>query len=101
MCLDIFANQFIHVYLKEGCPIPLPCTKWKIHKIGETKKWEFVFMDKQVLFQDLMAELEKLSKKPTNHLNPIYYDTPTPEKAKGEFKVIEDEDDSISLAIAR
>jgi hypothetical protein len=41
----------------------------------------------------------KPQKKPTNHPNPIYCDTPTPEKPKEEFEVIEEvEDDSLSLA---
>jgi len=46
-----------------------------------------------------MSKEPKPPKKPTNELNLIYCDTPTPEKPKGEFKVIEeDEDDALSLA---
>jgi len=45
-----------------------------------------------------MAKVEKLPKKPTNHLYPTYRDTPTPKNVKGGFEVIE-EDDSNSRAI--
>jgi len=56
-------------------------------------------MDRQALFKGLMSTEPKLPKKSTNHLNLIYCDTPTSEKPKEEFEVIEeDEDDSISLA---
>jgi hypothetical protein len=45
-----------------------------------------------------MSKVEKLPKKPTNHLNQIYCDTITLEKLRREFEVIaEEEDDSISL----
>jgi len=73
--------------------------EWKNHKIDGAKKWEFVFIDRQTLFKYPMSKEPKPPKKPTNHLNPIYCDTPTLEKSKREFEVIEeDEDDSISLA---
>jgi len=85
--------------MKEGCPIPLSCTEWKNHKIGDAVKCEFAFMDRQELFKYLMSSEPKPPKKLTNHLNPIYCDTPIPVKPKGEFEVIEeDEDDSLSLA---
>jgi len=46
-----------------------------------------------------VSKESKPPKKPTNQFNPIYYDTPTPEKPKGEFEVIEeDKDDALSLA---
>jgi len=99
MWLDLIPNHFIHVYMKEGCPLPPSCKEWKNHKIDEAEKREFAFMDIHAFFKDLMSMEPKPPKKPTNHLNPIYCDTPTPEKLKGEFEVIEqDEDDSLSIA---
>jgi len=56
-------------------------------------------MDRQALFTDLMSKELKPPKKPTIEHNPIYCETPTPEKPIGEFEVIEeDEDDALSLA---
>jgi len=99
MCLDLIPGHFLHVYMKEVCLIPPSCTKWKNHKIDEAKKWEFAFFDRQALFKDLMSKELKPPKKLTNHLNPSYCDTPTPEKPKGEFEVIEeDEDDYLLVA---
>jgi hypothetical protein len=66
--------------MKEGSPIPPSCTEWKNQKISEDEKWEFSFMVRQALFEDLMFKIEKSLKKSTNHLNPIYCDTHTPEK---------------------
>jgi len=55
-------------------------------------------MDRQALFKDLMSKEPKPQKFPTNELNPIYYDIPTPEKPKQEFEVLEeDEGDALSL----
>jgi len=99
MCVGLILNHFNHVYLKDSCPIPPSCTEWKNHKIDEVEKLEFAFLDRQALFKGLMSTELKSPKKPTNHLNPIYCDTPTLEKSKGELEVIEeDEDDSPSLA---
>jgi NADH:ubiquinone oxidoreductase subunit len=82
MWLGLIPNHIIHVYLKESCPIPPSCTGWKNHKIDEAEKWEFTFVDRQALFKDIMSTELKPPKKPTNHLNSIYCDTPTPEKPK-------------------
>jgi len=49
-------------------------------------------MDRQSLFEVLKSKESKPPKKPTNHLNPIYCYTPTPEKPKGEFEVIEEDE---------
>jgi hypothetical protein len=99
MCLGLIPDHFLHVYLKDGCPLPPSCMEWSNHKIDEAEQWKFAFMDRQSLFKDIMSNEPKPSKKPTNHLSPIYSDTLTPEKPKGEFEVIkEDEDDSLSLA---
>jgi len=55
-------------------------------------------MDGQALFKDLMSTEPKPPKKPANHLNPIYCDTLTLKKPKGEFEVIEkNEYDSLLL----
>jgi len=67
--------------------------EWKNHKIVEDEQWKFEFMD---LFKVLVSKEPKPPRKPTNHLNPIYCDTPTPEKPKGEFEVIEE--DALSVA---
>jgi hypothetical protein len=46
-----------------------------------------------------MSKKLKPPKKPTNHLDPIYCDSSTPEKPKGEFEVFEeDEDGYLSVA---
>jgi hypothetical protein len=73
--------------------------EWTNQKISEAEQWEFAFMDRQALFKYLMSNEPKSPKKPTSYFNPIYGDTPNPKKPKGEFEVIEeDEDDSLSLA---
>lgn len=66
--------------------------EWKNHKIDEAGQREFSFLDRHNLFKDLMSKEPKPLKKSTNHLNPIYCDTPTPEKPKGEFEVIEEDE---------
>jgi hypothetical protein len=40
-----------------------------------------------------MSKEPKPPKKPTNELNPIDCDTPTPKKSKHEFEVIEEYED--------
>jgi len=85
--------------LKEGYLLPPPCAEWMNHKIGEADKWEFPFMDRQASFKDLMSKEPKPPKKQTNELNPIYCDTPTSEKPKQEFEVIEEyKEDALSLS---
>jgi len=99
MCLDLIFDQFLHVYLKDSCPLPPPCMEWKNHKICEAEQWEFAFMDRQALFKFLMSKELKSPKKPRNHLGSIYYDTPILKKPEGKFEVIEeDEDDALSVA---
>jgi len=93
LCLGLIPGHFLHVFLKEGYPLPLACGEWKNQKIGEVEQWEFPFMDRQVLFKDFMSKEPKPLKKPTNELNPIYYDTPTPDKPKQEFEVMEEDED--------
>jgi len=55
-------------------------------------------MDRQAAFNDHMYKEPKPPKKSTNEHNPIIWDTPTPEKSKQDFKVMEeDEDYALSL----
>jgi hypothetical protein len=56
MWIGLIPNHFIHVYMKEGCPILSSCTKGKNHKIDEVEKQEFAFMHRQALFKDLMSK---------------------------------------------
>ena len=66
------------------------------HKIGEAEQWLFEFLDRQAAFDELMSKELMPPKKPTNEHNPITLDTP--EKAKQEIKVMdEDEDYALSL----
>jgi hypothetical protein len=44
-------------------------------QIGEVESWEFEFLDRQTLFQDLMPNVEKRLKKESNQLNPILCDS--------------------------
>jgi len=95
MCLCLIPDHFLHVKLKEDCPLPPPCKEWMTHKIGEAKKWHFEFMDRQAAFDDLMS---KEPKKPTNEHNPITCDTPTPKKPKQDFEFMDEgEDYALSL----
>jgi len=92
-CLGLIPDHFFHVFLKESCMLPPPCTEWSNNKIGEAEKWEFAFMDRQATFKDLMSKEPKPAKKPTNEHNPIFCDTPTPEKPKQELEVMEEDED--------
>jgi len=38
LCLYLIPGHFLHVYLKDGYPLPPPCIDWKNHKIGEAKQ---------------------------------------------------------------
>jgi len=103
MCLCLILGHLLHVYLKDGFPLPSSCGEWKNHKIGVAEQWEFAFMDRQALFKDMMSKELKPPLKSTNQLNPLYCETPTPEKQKEEFEVIEehedgDENDAMSVA---
>jgi len=98
MCLCLIPDHFLHVKLKENCPLPPPCKEWTIHKIGEAEQWLFEFLDRQAAFDELMSKESMPPKKPTNEHNPITCDTPTPEKPKQDFEVMdEDEDYALSL----
>jgi len=55
-------------------------------------------MDRHAAFNDLMSKEAKSSKKPTNEHKPITCDTPTPEKPKQDFEVM-DEDDDYALSL--
>ena len=68
------------------------------HMIGEAEQWLFEFLDRQAAFDELMSKESMPPKKPTNEHNPITCDTPTPEKPKQDFEVMdEDEDYALSL----
>jgi len=64
LCLVLIPDHFLHVYLKDSFPLPLPCMEWKNHKIGDAEQWEFAFMDRQALFKDIMFKDLKPPKKP-------------------------------------
>jgi len=102
MCLCLISDHYLHVILKEGCPLPPSCMEWMNNKTGEAEKWHFDFLDRQDAFNELMSKKPKQPKKPTNEHNPIIGgDTPTLEKKKQEFEVMEDmeeyEDYELSL----
>jgi len=98
MCLCLISDHFLHVKLKEDCPLPPPCKEWMTHKIGEAEKWHFEFMDRQAAFDDLMSKEPKPPKKPTNEHNPITCDTSTLKKPKQDFEFMDkDEDYALSL----
>jgi len=102
MFLCLIPDHFLHVLLKlkEDCPLPPPCKEWMTHKIGEAEKWHFEFMNRQAVFDELMSKEPKPPKKPTNEQNPITFDTPTPEKPKQDFEVMdEDEDKDYALSL--
>jgi len=94
VCHDLIPDHFIHVFLKDGCPIALLCTEWTLHTIGEAEKWEFKFLDRHDLFRDLVAKVEKPPKKESNQLNPILCDT---SRENEEFEVIQEDEDEVSL----
>jgi len=63
---------------------------WMNNKIGEAEKWHFAFKGRQTVFNDLISKELKPLKKPTNEHNPIICDTPTPEKPKQDFEVMDE-----------
>jgi len=78
MCLYLIPDHYLHVILKEGCPLPPSCKEWMNNKIVEAKNWHFAFLDRQNAFNELMSKESKPLKKPTNEHNPIVCDnTPT------------------------
>ena len=96
--LCLILGHFLHVLLKEDCPLPPPLTEWMNNKIDEAEKWHFAFTDRQGAFNDLMSKEPKPPKKPTNEHNPIICDTPTPKNPKQDFEVMdEDVDYALSL----
>ncbi|KEH22604.1 hypothetical protein MTR_7g056013 [Medicago truncatula] len=96
MCLCIILEHFLHVKLKENCPLPPPSKEWMTHKIGEAEQWLFQFLDRQAAFDELMSKEPMLPKKPSNKHNPINLDTP--EKPKQEIEVM-DEDEEYALSL--
>jgi len=55
-------------------------------------------MDRHAAFNDLVSKKRKPPKKPTSEHKPITCDTPTPEKPKQDFEVM-DEDDDYALSL--
>jgi len=55
-------------------------------------------MDRHAAFNDLMSKEPKPPKKPTNEHKSITCDTPTLEKPKQDFEVM-DEDDDYALSL--
>jgi len=55
-------------------------------------------MDRQAAFNELMSKEPKPPKKPTNKHNHISCDSPTPEKPKQDFEVM-DEDVDYALSV--
>ena len=96
MCLCLIPNHFLHVKLKENCLVPPPSAEWMTQEIGETEKWLFEFLDRQVAFDELMSKEPKPPKKPTNEHNPNNLDTS--EKPKQELEDM-DEDKVIALSL--
>ena len=72
LCLGLIPGHFLHVYLKDGCPLPLPCAKWKNHKIGEAGHWVFAFMDRQT------SCLRSRSRQKNQQINSIQFITTLP-----------------------
>lgn len=96
--LNFFCGHFLHVYLKDSCPLPPSCMEWGVvTRLVRLSKWEFAFMDRQALFKDLN---ESWNRRKNQWIISIQFiDTPTPEKPKGVFEINEeDEHDSLSLA---
>jgi len=98
MCLCLIPDHFLHVKLKENCPLPPPCKDWMTHKIDEAEQWLFEFLDRQAAFDELMSKESMPPKKPTNEHNHITCDTPTPKKPKQDFEVM-DEDGDYALSL--
>jgi hypothetical protein len=55
-------------------------------------------MDRHTAFNELMSKEAKPPKKPTNEHNLITCDTPTPEKSKQDFEIM-DEDEYYALSL--
>ncbi|RHN65023.1 putative OTU domain, FHY3/FAR1 family protein [Medicago truncatula] len=96
MCLCLIPEHFLHVKLKENCPLPPPSKEWMTHKIGVAEQWLFQFLDRQAAFDELMSKEPMPPNKPTNEHNPINLDTP--EKPKQEIEVM-DEDEEYALSL--
>ena len=71
--------------------------EWMNNKIDETEKWHFDLLDRQDALN--MSKESKPPKKPTNEHNPII--TPTPEKKKQEFEVMEDMEEDEDYALSQ
>jgi len=102
MCLYLIPDHYLHVILKESCLLPPSCKEWMNNKIGEAENWHFAFLDRQNAFNELMSKEPKPSKKPTNEHNQIVCDnTPTSEKKKQEFEVMEymEEEENLGMSL--
>ncbi|KEH27029.1 transmembrane protein, putative [Medicago truncatula] len=44
MCLCLIPEHFLHVKLKENCPLPPPSKEWMTHKIGVAEQGLFQFL---------------------------------------------------------
>jgi len=101
MCHCLILNHYLHVVLREGCLLPPSCMEWNNNKIGEAENWHFEFLDGQNAFNELMSKEPKPPKKSTNEHNRIICgDTPTLEKKKQEFEVMEDIEEDRNYAIS-
>ncbi|KEH21440.1 hypothetical protein MTR_7g004990 [Medicago truncatula] len=96
MFLCLISEHFLHVKLKENCPLPPPSKEWMTHKIGVADQWLFQFLDRQAIFDELISKEPMPPKKPTIEQNPINLDTP--EKPKQEIEVM-DEDEEYALSL--
>ncbi|MCI02044.1 FAR1-related protein [Trifolium medium] len=54
VCLGLLPGHFVHVKLKDGCPIPPTCPQWRKHCSEESVAWESSFLDRQKMFDELV-----------------------------------------------
>ena len=64
MCLALIPNHFVFLFLKDGCPLLPSSMEWNNHKSDETTTWEFMYLDQQARFRELM-KIEKREKPPS------------------------------------
>jgi hypothetical protein len=69
ICLGLVPNHFVCVNLKDGCPLPPTCKEWKIHRSEEAASWEYKFLDRQSVFDELMNI--EMGDRETNEDDPI------------------------------
>ncbi|XP_045789015.1 uncharacterized protein LOC123884059 [Trifolium pratense] len=56
ICLGAIPGHYVHVNLKDGCPIPPTSIQWKQHCSTEAIVWESYFVDRQANFTKLMKD---------------------------------------------